>query len=81
MAKEASSRHYEGSEMVLLSMARSKIFLLLGCLMGGQHLRRVLVLIGFGICVVIMDIQNIIGTTGPETMDKEITSVITRRGW
>jgi len=41
-AKEAISRHYEGREVALLSKTRSKIFLLLDFLMGGQHLKRVL---------------------------------------
>ena len=44
--------------------------------MGGQHLKRVLGLLGFGICVGNPDIQNAISTTGPETTDKKITSVI-----
>ncbi len=56
------------------------MFLLLGFLMGGQYLKRVLGLIGFGISVSNLDIQNAISTTGPETMDKKITSVITGEG-
>jgi len=77
MAKETISRHYTGSEMALLSKTRSKIFLLLGFLMGGQHVKRVLGLISFGICVSNLDIWNTISTTGPETTDKKITLVIT----
>ena len=70
--------------MASLSEARSKIFLLLGFLMGGQHLKRVLGLIGFGIRVNNLDIQSKYSqyrTMGPETMDKDITMAITRRGW
>jgi len=69
--------------MASLSEARSKIFLLLGFLMGGQHLKRVLGLIGFGIHVSNFDIQSKYSqyrTMGPETMDKKITSVITGEG-
>jgi len=80
MAKEAISRYYEGSEVGLLTKTRSKIFLLLGFLMGGQYLKGFLGLIGFGICIGNTDIQNIISAMGPETMDKKITSVITRSG-
>jgi len=48
--------------------------------MGGQYLKRVLGLVGFGICVGNLDIQNAISTTGPETTDKKITLVITGEG-
>jgi len=65
--------------MASLSETRSKIFLL-GFLMGGQHIKRVLGLVSFGIHISNLDIQNIISTTGPETMDKKITSVITGEG-
>ncbi len=40
--------------------------------MGGQHLHRVLGLVGFGILVSNMNIQNTISTMGPETMDMKI---------
>jgi len=59
--------------MALLSKTRSKIFRLLGFLVGGQHLKRVLGLIAFGIHVGDMDIQNTVSSMGPETMDKKIT--------
>jgi len=62
--------------MAALSETRGKIFLLLGFLMGGQHLKRVLGLISFGIRIGNSNIQNTISTTGPETTDKKIASVI-----
>jgi len=80
MTKKAISRHYKRSEMASLSETRSKIFLLLVLLMGCQDLQRILGLIGFGISVSNTDIQNTISTMGPETMDKKITMIITRRG-
>ncbi len=46
--------------------------------MGGQHLKRVLGLIGFGIPVGNTDIQNTVSATGPKTMDKKITTILTR---
>jgi len=63
--------------MALLSKTRNKIFLLLGFLMGGQHL---LGLVGFGIHISNLNIQNTISAMGPVTTDKKITSVITRDG-
>jgi len=80
MTKKAISRHYERSEMVPLSKTRSKILLLLVLLMGCQYLYGVLGLIGFGISGGNTDIQNTVKTTGPETMDKKITTIIIGRG-
>jgi len=67
--------------MVLLSKTRSKIFLLLVLLMGGQDLQRILGLICFGVSVGNTNIQDTISATGPEATDKKITTVITGRGW
>jgi len=67
--------------MASLSKTRSKIFLLLVLLMGGQDLQRILGLICFGVSVGNTNIQDTISATGPEATDKKITTVITGRGW
>jgi len=64
------SRHDEGSEVALLSKTRNKIFLLLGFLMGGQHLHSLLV----------TWIQNIISERRPEILYKKSTMIITCKG-
>jgi len=73
MAKEAISRHNEGSEVALLNKIRSKIFLLHGFLMGSQHLHWVLGVVGFGIHVGDADFK-ILTARGPET--KKLNSVL-----
>jgi len=50
----------------------SKLFLILVLFMEGQHLHRIHVLIGFGIHVGDVDIQNGIRSRRPDAMYKEV---------